>query len=173
VFGRLRQIFGRDAKLKSAFSKVSIELDDHREAINANTNEMSALYEHICKLESTIEKLTERIDEISMFHVKKTECPESQDFSIVTPTKHEKEAFLALYSANDRNSSLKDLARRIGRTIEQTHMLFSNLIGKGVPVKIYSVDEEKFVYLDPEFKSLQTRHNVMSINEGIAKEVMH
>jgi predicted nucleic acid-binding Zn-ribbon protein len=172
---RLSSSYDDKKSIKDAFSKVKTEMDEHRESINANTNEIQTMYEYICRLESQIEKMKERFDEMSMFYANAGSPRDLNegDYSIRSADENEKEAFLALYSSSEHHSALKDLARRIGRDVEQTARLFESLAHKGVPIKLYSVNNEKFLYLDPEFKGLQAKHNIMEIGHEVAHEIMH
>ncbi len=179
IFQRIkRRLFSRykdGKKIKDAFSKVKTEMDEHRESINANTNEIQTMYEYICKLESQIESMKERFDEMSMFYAT-TGSPrdlKEEEYSLRSAEDNEKEAFLALYSSSEHHCALSDLARRIGRDVDQTTTLFQSLANKGVPIKLYSVNNEKFLYLDPEFKGLQAKHNIMEISQSMAHEIMH
>jgi len=52
--------------VKSAFKTIREEFEDHLDAINENTNEIQANYEHMCELESKVEKVNARLDEIQL-----------------------------------------------------------------------------------------------------------
>ena len=49
------------------FTKIRHEFEEHLQAINENTNEISANYEYICEIESKMDRLSERIDNIQLF----------------------------------------------------------------------------------------------------------
>ncbi|MEK6828081.1 MAG: hypothetical protein AABX78_01910, partial [Nanoarchaeota archaeon] len=53
--------------LRHEFIKIKQEFEEHLQAINENTNEISANYEYICELESKLDKLSERVDQIQMY----------------------------------------------------------------------------------------------------------
>ena len=79
-----------EGTLKDAFNVVREELDDHREAINQSTNEIQTNYEYLCKLDSKIEKLGERIDELTMF-IKQLKGQEQKKFIVSRLTRKEQE----------------------------------------------------------------------------------
>ena len=56
--------------LKHLLSEVKDELEDHREAINENTNEVQSNYEHILRVENKIDKMQERIEEMTLMVAK-------------------------------------------------------------------------------------------------------
>ena len=53
--------------LKSEFSNIKNEMDEHLLAINENTNEISANYEYIHEIESKLDRICERLDKMQMF----------------------------------------------------------------------------------------------------------
>ena len=49
--------------LRSTFSQIYDEFEDHLHAINENTSEIQENYSYLCGLDNKIAKLNERIDE--------------------------------------------------------------------------------------------------------------
>jgi len=152
--------------LKSAFTKIKEEFDEHRESINQNTNEIQANYEYLCRIDAKIEKLSERIDELTMF----ISCePPKKTYDVSELTTREKEVFVAMYASEE--STYKDLGRRTGLTENLVICYVSNLCTKGVPVQKKYVNNEVKLCIEPEFREMQARENILSINEALNKSV--
>ncbi|MBN2458248.1 hypothetical protein JXB31_03915 [Candidatus Woesearchaeota archaeon] len=159
------------AGLKSAFLKIKEEMDDYRETINQNTNEIQGNYEYICRLDSKIEKLAERMDEITLFIEQLSGRQRSEDkFTVSALTSKEQEVFMAIYLLNE--AGYKDIARRTGLTENLVVCYVTNLITKGVPlIKKYVANEVRLA-IDNEFKQVQAKENILKINENISQAVM-
>jgi hypothetical protein len=157
----------RAAAIRAAFKKIKGEFDDHREAINQNTNEIQANYEYLCKLDSKIDKLSERIEELTLFLQQKPEQPE---YELSPLTTREKEVFVALYSAS-APMNYKDVGRRTGLTEELVMCYVTNLITKGVPVQKMCIDNEVRMALEPHFKEMQMKENIVGISESVSQSV--
>jgi hypothetical protein len=159
--------------LKASFSKVREEFSEHLLAINENTNEIQANYECLCELESKIDKLAERIDEICMF-IKHPSARISKSYEITPLTKSEQEVFQALYTfVNEKgNASYKELGRRccIPETLVQTYV--TNLVLKGVPIQKKYLNTDVLIWIEPDFLELQAKQNMLGISEVVSAKVM-
>jgi len=151
--------------LTRVFSEIKDEFDEHRETINQNTNEIQANYEYLCRLDAKIDKLGERIDELTM-------CmqPETVKYNIKHLTTREKEVFLALYAAEEAEG-YKDIARKIGLNENLVICYISNLISKGVPINKRYAGSEVMLSLDAQFKEHQMKENIIGINETLSKNI--
>ena len=149
-----------------AFSKVKDELTEHLEGINQNTVEIGSLQQYIMELEGKIEKLSERIDQLVS-----QQSGQSYD-SNIRLTLREQEVFLALYISDSAQKAV-ELAQRLGLTEELVHSFVHQLISKSVPVmKKFSLESKSvFYYLDPHFKDLQARKNIIEINDAILDDL--
>ncbi len=212
-FSILKLISKIEKNLKSSFSRIKSEFDEHREAINQNTNEIQHNYEFLCKLDSKIERLNERIDELTMFihstikqAAKEKEyclfngeqnyndkqslhssmlCPadeksscypnamaEKETLACSMPrlTTREKEVFLVLY-AMDKELSYSEIAERAALTESLVISYITNLIAKGIPVKKRYSGGKVFLRIDKNFKHLQAKSNIVTIDESISKRI--
>lgn|SRR3989338_4616860 len=164
-------------QIKKAFSKLKVELNDYRDAINENTNEIQANYEYLCRVDSKLEKLTERIDELTLFMnqlAQKSGLTEKQQktYAVEKLTRKEQEVFMVLY-AKENNVPMtdQDIARRIALSVDLVSLYVSNLIIKGVPVIKQMIDGTQQYILDQEFKIYQAKNNIIGISEEIALSV--
>jgi len=153
--------------IKLSFNKIKGELDVHLDSINQNTSEIQNIYDYLQDLDSKIEKLNERIDELNMFvGPKMTEEQLSADL-----THREQEVFVVLYAQEDKITA-KDIARKLGFSDEMVNRYIYNLITKGIPVlKQYEGDTVQ-LYLDLKFKNLQAKKNILKIEESISKQLL-
>ncbi|MGM5481397.1 MAG: hypothetical protein ACQESE_03220 [Nanobdellota archaeon] len=163
-----KRIDSMDKGVDGAFEKVRDELDEHRDAINQNTSELTAAYQYIAMLEKKIEKLSERVDELTV-NVR----PElsAYDNLSVSLTIREQEVFLLLYTAN-KGLDLTEIAKYLGLTEELVRSYLFKLISKGVPIKKFRTGHDIFTYvLDKTFKDIQARKNIVPIDERVLAEL--
>lgn len=152
--------------LDTAFKKVRSEFDMQLDSINQNTNEIQATNEYMAELESKIDRLNERLDELQLI-LNPDNSFENFD---VTLSVREQEVFLVLYtSPNELN--YKQVARLLGLTEELVNQYVFNMISKGIPIKKSYKDDVLFVLLDKRFKDLQARRNIVKINESISMQL--
>jgi DNA-binding CsgD family transcriptional regulator len=155
--------------LKNAFMKIKGEFDDHRDSINQNTNEIQSNYEYLCRIDSKIDKLSERIDELTMFM---QQDQSSKDYKVSDLTSREKEVFLVLY-ANEAELGYKEIARKSGLTENLVICYISNLMTKGIPILKKYVEGDAKLIIDPDFKEYQMKNNVVGINETLSHSVTY
>jgi len=149
--------------IRKAFRAVKNELDDHLDAINQSTAELQTNQGVLAELDAKIDKLSERLDELEMLV-----NPDRERFFNIKLTPREQEVFMALYLS--KGLSEPQIAKRLGFTEQMVSMYIFNLISKGVPVRKELLDEVVVFRLEPEFKDLQARRNVLEIDPRIAKQ---
>lgn len=159
--------------LTIAFKKVKEEFSEHLEAINENTNEIQANYEYLCELESKIDKLAERLDEIAMF-LKHPMAEKKRSFEVSPLTKNEQEVFQALYTCvNEKGqASYQDIGRRCALPEGLVQSYITNLIEKGVPVQKRYIGSDILLSIDSTFCELQAKENLLHITELVSEKVI-
>lgn len=156
-------------KLKSIFSSIYNEFEDHLDAINENTNEIQANFEYLCKLDNKITKLNERIDEIHLILSKLTGKKTHKKFRLenIDPlTTSEKNVFINLYT-EQAPMSYSDLARKLKMPISLAREYITNLLEKGIPIQKIYKDQRPYIFLDPKFKNLQAKQNILKIEQRV------
>ncbi len=160
---------GVQTVLKHLLSEVKDELEDHREAINENTNEVQSNYEHILRVENKIDKMQERIEEMTLMVAKLSgqEIKQPKKYEIKKLTIREKEIFVALYTT-EKPTTYKEIARRtaLNESLVMTYAV--NMIGKGVPIVKRYVNNQVLLCLEKEFKQVQTKENIIELTEEIS-----
>ena len=140
--------------VRCAFLAVREEMDDHRDAINANTNELQQNYEYMMQIESKIEKLSERIDEIFLMM--------QGGAKRIMLSKEEQSVFLHLYTLEDFGN-IDDIAKKLCMTVSAVDECIRGMVSKGVDLTTSYRDRTCFVRLDPEFRESHARNSVVEI----------
>ena len=165
----LKSLFNSNNLVKESLEELKEQNEDHLISINENTNEIQSNYEYSLELNQKINKLAERIDEISMLLNLK---PDQKSIQMPKLTTVEKEIFLALYSICEQQEYAT--YKEIGDSVNLSETLIMNyitiLIEKGVPIiKSYNDDKTK-LKLSSYFKDLQTKSNILKITEDISQQ---
>lgn len=150
--------------VRQGFEKVKEELNEHLDSINQNTEELTAAYQYIHALESKIEKLSERIDELTL-QVKGAQIP---DYKIDLNLR-EQEVFLTLYTSGEP-LCIEEISKQLGLTPDLVGVYINKLVIKGIPLLRKAVNELTFFTLETNFKTLQARKNVVSVSESVAAQ---
>jgi biotin operon repressor len=148
---------------QSILESVREELDDHRSAINENTNELQANHEYIRSVDEKLDKLQARIEELFLLVTGKTG---EAKVEIQPLTKREQEVFQALYVVGEGVPfvSYKQLARKLGASEALMSGFITNLVEKGVPVLKKYDSGLAFVQLEPKFRQKQAKDVVIGLN---------
>ena len=150
--------------LKSAFKTIKEELEDHLSAININTEEISKQEGNFYMIDEKIEKLNQKIDNLTvvMNNIKKR-LPEQEGF-FPTLSKQEQRVFALLYTIENTPLSYLDISTQLRIPELSTKKLIENLVGKGIPILQKKIDDKFFFTLEPKFKELQMKKNVVNID---------
>jgi len=150
--------------LKIAFEKVGDEFSEHLDTINANTSELSAIAQILSGLEQKIEKLNERIDELTISQ------SSSNSFQTINLSVREQEVFASLYTS-DVFLSVKAIARLVGRESSVVSLILKRLISKKIPLIKNIIDNEDFYAIDSSFKQIQARENIVHLNKTVMRDL--
>lgn len=155
-------------KLKVEFTKVRHEFEEHLQAINENTNEISANYEYICEIEKKLDKLSERVDNIQMYLQSNSGIvvAKKTDFDVKKLNRREQEVFLVIYTLEEENGILTyaDIANKLGISEELAGSYVTSIIEKGVPVIKRYINSKPYLKLDADFKTLQAKENILQLS---------
>ncbi|MFT4312456.1 MAG: sigma factor-like helix-turn-helix DNA-binding protein [Candidatus Woesearchaeota archaeon] len=158
-----------ERSVKESFSKVKDELTEHLDTINENTIELQSHQEQLTLLEQKIDKLTDKFDQL----LYALEGKKKEQHTIETLTLREQEVFVCLYSLDDAQGlTYLDIGRRTGLPEEMIKSLVKSLISKGVPLIKRFIEDQLYIQLDVEFKLLQTKTNILELNEQIVKQMV-
>lgn len=157
---------GAQWAIQSVMQALREELDDHRDAINENTNEIQANFEHIRSVEEKLDKLQARLEELFLIVTGRSS---GQKEGIKPLTRREQEVFQALYVVGEGVPfvSYKQLARKLGISEALVSAFITQLIEKGVPVIKKYDNGVVFVQLEPKFRQRQAKEVIIGLNSSL------
>lgn len=166
-----------ETNIKNAFGEIKEEFSDHLKAINENTNEIQLNYEYLCEIENKVDKLTEKIDELSMFfkHMNPHFLAEKDSkMDNLELTEREREVFFALYSIEEEQgfASFEDISSRLNMPESFVQAYVSNLFEKGVPIIKNISGNSVTLTLEDGFKTRQRQENIVGISQLVSEKVM-
>lgn len=149
--------------VQQIIDEVKEELDEHRVAINENTDEIQGNFAFLCELDKKLNLLAARFDELATLVKGKKE---QKSFKISPLTAREKEVFMALYTLGELQPfvSYKQLARRLCTTDAVVASFITNLIEKGVPVIKKYDNNIAYLKLEDQFRQRQAKENLVGVN---------
>jgi len=154
--------------LRAEFTNIRDEFEEHLQSINENTNEISANYEYICEIESKLDKLSERVDNIQMYLESNSGMVVSRknDFDVKKLNRREQEVFLVIYTLEEEKGSLTygDIAKKLGISEHLAGNYVTSIIEKGVPIIKRYINSKPYLRLDPDFKTLQAKENILQLS---------
>lgn len=155
-------------EVKVVLSSVREQLDDHLTAINENTNEIASNFEALCEINEKLEKLFERLERVESFLSISQSAPV---FAVKPLSSREKELFMALYSLLEAVPYVgyQQLARKLCWTEPLVASYITNLIAKGMPVQKRFINNKVVLSLDPRFRDLQARKNILKVDARLTQ----
>lgn len=161
------ELSGLKKGIKSAFGKVREEMDEHLDTINRNSNEIQSVYEFLMGLEGRLDKLSERVESLSL----EKECPVREYEPVEALTSREQEVFLLVYTSSLPLSSFA-IAERLGLDERAVRRYLDGLMQKGVPLLEQRYDGRLHYSLELRFKDEQARRSLVRIDESVSREVL-
>ena len=165
-----KKLYLFEKNIKKAFSKIKSEFDDHLDSINQNTNEIQQNYEYLCKLDMKIEKLSERIDEMSLFLKQLVKMNNTNE--TMSLTENEKKVFLALYNSESKPLSYNEISQQTGIEEHLVMHYIENLLMKRIPLIKIQKNNASYFSLDSTFKELQAKKNILNITQTMKKSII-
>jgi len=150
-------------KVTDALQACKEELEDHRLAINENTNEIASNSEAISEIFARLDKISGRIDEL--FEFVKGRKIVSEKPSVKPLSKNEKKVFHSLYSLTEQYPAVcyDQLSAHSKLCRNTVNYCVASMCQKGVPILKRYRENKAFVFLDPAFKELQAKENVVGL----------
>ena len=154
--------------IKSEIAKIKHDSEEHLQAINESTNEIAANYEYTCEIERKLDKLSERVDQLQIFLETGFNMPSSNraEFDVKRLNRREQEVFLVIYTLEEEKGSLTylDIANRLDISEQLAGNYVTSLIEKGVPIIKRYINCRPYFRLDPVFKTLQAKENILQLS---------
>jgi len=161
--------------IKKSLSQLRGELDDHLETINGNTGEIQEVQQSLNEVDAKIEKLNQRFDEMQVFLSKI--FPEQAIFKPGYELKplslKEKQLFLIMYTTQDDVLlTYRELASTLNTAEGIVRQYVQRLSNKGIPVIRRHIQGKAYIKLDPLFKELQAKRDIVGIPVPKKDEVL-
>ena len=146
---------------------VKNELDEHLEAINQSTGEIQDSYGCINEISIKMEKLAERLERIELFlQTNSNFIIEEGSFDVKPLTFIEQQVFLVIYALEDEKGlvSCAEISRKTALPNSIVSDYITRLVEKGIPLMKKYINNIPFIRLNPEFKRLQAKENILCID---------
>jgi hypothetical protein len=158
----MNKIAEMEKNIRTAFSKIKEEMEDHLQAINENSSETQSVYDCIAELEEKLDKLNERIDSLHLMF--RSLRP---DYEL---SKKEKKVYLVINSIGEKCAlSYADVSRKLNMNELEVRSCVASMIEKGIPILISEIENKTFFNIDKKFKDIQQRENILNIEEDVSK----
>ena len=143
--------------MKKDLEKIKQALDDHLSGINENTAEIQALFDYIHDLEVKLEKMAQRLDNMQLSQDKEIKP------GIITLNQKERKVFLVFYT-EEIPLSYHEVGEKAGLSVALIPECISSLTNKGIPFIRSFSNDQIFLKLEPQFKELQAKENVVNLS---------
>ena len=149
-------------------TRIRHEFEEHLQAINENTNEIAANYEYICEIENKLDKLSERVDQIQIYLESGLDISVTKrsNFDVKRLNRKEQEVFLVIYTLEEEKGCItyEDIANKLNISEQLAGNYVTSIIEKGVPIIKRYMNSKPYLRLDPEFKTLQAKENILQLS---------
>ncbi|HLC81306.1 MAG TPA: hypothetical protein VJH68_01490 [Candidatus Nanoarchaeia archaeon] len=140
------------------FNFIRKQLEDHLFAINENTSEIQALLDYLREVEVKVEKVSQRMDLLQLQDNRHNCKP-----AVEPLTQIEKKIFLTLYT-EENPLTFPEIAEKSGLVPSLIPDYISSIVHKGVPLQRSSFNSRLFFKLEPKFKELQAKENIINLS---------
>ena len=140
------------------FTDMKKMLEEHLAAINDNTAEIQALFDYLQELEIKMEKISQRLDQTQL----NLGIPKPKT-TIAPLNQMERKVFLVLYTGESQ-MTYQEIAKKAELSASIIPECISSLIQKGVPFRRSFFENQLFVGLEPGFKDLQAKENIVNLS---------
>jgi len=159
------EILSLKEQIKSAFKTVQEEFEDHLDAINENTHELQHQHDAISQLNRKISKLNERMDELQLM-VKQVYI-DKRDISL---NFDEQKIFILLYTHENGFLSFDEIVAKTNFSPDYCRGLVNTMLDKGVGLIREIMDGKLFFKLNPHFRAMQAKENVVDIEPAVIRQ---
>ena len=156
-----------DFELKVTLKNIKKELNGHLDAINENTSEIQTSFGCMNEINDKLEKLAERVEAIEIFLQQYSNFDAiEKSFEVKPLTKTEQHVFLVIYALEDEKGlvSHADICRKTGLPSYVVSEYIARLVEKGIPLMKKYVNNIPYIRLNPEFKRIQAKENILCID---------
>ena len=156
-----------DFELKVTLNDIKKELNEHLDAINENTGEIQSSYGCMNEINDKLEKLAERVESIEIFLQQHSNFNATQKtFDIEPLTRTEQHVFLVIYALEDEKGlvSHAEICKKTELPSYVVSEYIARLVEKGIPLMKKYINNMAYIRLNPEFKRIQAKENILCID---------
>ena len=156
-----------DMDIKEELKGIKSELNGHLDAVNDNTSEIQASYGCINELSNRLEKIAERVEALEIHSQEHSNFNATEkSFDLKPLEKTEQYVFLVIYALEDEKGlvSYADIIRKTGLPGYIVNEYIARLVEKGIPLLKKYVNNIPYIRLNPEFKRMQAKENILCID---------
>ena len=144
--------------MQKEFTAIRKMLEEHLSSINENTAEIQSLFDFLQELEVKVDKLSQRLDQAQLNSGLSSSKP------VIAPLNHlERKIFLVLYT-EESSLTYAEIAEKANLSPSIIPECISSLIQKGIPFRRSFFENQLFLGLDPQFKELQAKENIINLS---------
>lgn len=160
-----------DSVASALLSEIRQELDEHLEVINENTDEIEANFSYLINFEKKIKFLEQRLERMEKLfvqtpHTGEGSTSEQKKRTKISITDAEQEVFLIIYNS-PKAVEYQELCARLRRSETYVRYQINGLIAKRIPITRHIINKKTFFALDPEFKNVQCRENIVNLSRTL------
>jgi len=148
---------------------IKEELEDHLHSINDSSDEIEHNYSYLMELDERMALMEKKLDSV-LSYISKVTGNVVDEVKKIMLSEQEKDVFRLFYES-ERALSYDDLCLKLQRSESYVRHYLNNIISKGVPIKRHSrsssSDSKSYFTLDPCFRELQAKHNVVGISRTV------
>ncbi|MCK4670093.1 MAG: hypothetical protein KAT43_02725 [Nanoarchaeota archaeon] len=154
-------------EVAKAVEELRQELDEHLQAINENTSEVEMNYTYLIDMNKRLKFLESKMHVFEKILTKLTseKISESKPKKIKI-TKQEQDVFMIFYQSESALTYL-DISEALRKSESFVRYFINSLIEKGVPITKHLIKRKTYFILDPAFKELQTKKNILNIEKTL------
>ena len=142
---------------KATVDTVQEELNEHLDSINQNSMEIQANYDFMEEINSKLEKLSSRLDDLELAIKSRPQFESSSNLD-----DKEKEVFLVLYTSQEP-LSFEEISARSSIPIYVVEETIEQLETKRIPIVRKNFAGKILLLLEEEFKVQQSKTGVVDI----------
>ncbi len=144
--------------MEEQLNDIKSVLEEHLSAINDNSLEIQALFDYVHEVETKLDKLKDRMDQMQLAHGQSLQRP------IIAPlNKIERQVFLILYT-QEAPLTFEEIAKRSSLPLPCVPECLTMLAQKGIPLQRSYVESKLFFRLSPQFRELQAKENIVNLS---------
>jgi predicted transcriptional regulator len=152
-------------QLKCDMTKLRDDVEEHFEAINANTREIDIQNNFICEIDNRLTKMEEKMDEL---HFLLKQLVNRAKLSVEL-SKDEQRVFLILYT-HDKFIKSSRICEKAFLDKDAVDDALAAMMDKGLPIERDMLCGEACYHMDNAFKLRQAKEEVIQIDSDVTSQ---